>query len=274
VIAVAAEDFAKSLLLAGAGKMGGAMLRAWLDQGYDPRRISVIEPYPPAELLALAGATGFSLRPPQEPQEILVLAMKPQNLDAASSLGGVIGPHTLVISILAGKTIANIAARLPHAKAVIRAMPNLAVEVGRGITGLAANDAVTPAQKNLAETLLSAVGRAEWLPAEHMIDAVTAVSGNGPAYAFYLAECLAAAGSALGLPPDIAGRLARATLEGAGELLYRRPRQTPAELRASVTSPGGTTAAALGVLMAPDGLEPLMLRALAASKERAEQLSG
>jgi pyrroline-5-carboxylate reductase len=272
---MSAADFHLSLLLAGAGKMGGALLRAWLDQGYDPRKIYVVEPHPAPDLVDLATAKGFALGFPARPPKILVLAIKPQTLDeAAACLLPHAAPDTLVISILAGKTIANISARLPPAKAIIRAMPNLAVEVGRGVTGLAASDAVTPAQRAIAGALFEAVGRVEWVTGEQLIDAVAAVSGSGPAYVFYLAECLAKAGTDLGLSHDAAARLARATIEGAGELLFRHVENTPAELRKSVTSPGGTTAAALEVLMAPDGLAPLIENALTAAKHRAGQLSG
>jgi pyrroline-5-carboxylate reductase len=270
-----ADGFKASLILAGAGKMGGALLRAWLDRGYDPGKINVIEPHPSPDLLGLAQAKGFRLQVPSQPPEILVLAMKPQSLaEAAASLLSCAAPDTLVVSILAGKTIADIAARLPQARAIIRAMPNLAVEVGRGVSGLAANEAVTPRHRALAEALLAAVGRVEWVANEHLIDVVTAVSGSGPAYVFYLAECLAKAGAALGLPDDVAARLARATVEGSGELLFRHAGSTPAELRESVTSRGGTTAAALEVLTAPDGLAPLIERAVTAAKCRAGQLSG
>ena len=178
------------------------------------------------------------------------------------------------MSILAGKTIANIAARLPQARAIIRAMPNLPVAVRRGVTALAANAAATPHQRAAAEALLAATGGVEWLTSEDLIDAATAVSGSGPAYVFYLAECLAKAGAALGLPDDVAARLARATVEGSGELLFRHPGSTPAELRESVTSRGGTTTAALEVLMALDGMAPLIERAVTAAKYRAGQLSG
>jgi len=270
-----AGRFNLSLVLAGAGKMGGAMLRAWLDQGYDPRQIYVIEPNPSEEVLNLARMKGFSLERPSRPPQVLVLAMKPQSVDeAASGLAALIDRNTLVISILAGKTFADIAGRLPLASAIIRAMPNLPAAIGRGISGLAATPAVTAAQRAAGEALLGATGRIEWLAGEHLIDAVTAVSGNGPAYVFYFAEALAAAGEALGLPADISARLARATIEGAGELLFQSPGSTVAELRANVTSPGGTTAAALEVLMAKDGLAPLMERALKAAKRRAEALSG
>lgn len=264
-----------SLVLAGAGKMGGALLRAWLDRGYDPRTINVIEPRPSQEICDLAKSRGFALAPPGQPPQILVLAMKPQNLDeAVAGLAPFVGPETLVVSILAGKTIANIAARFPQAKAIVRAMPNLPAAVGRGMAVLVGNAAATPGQRAAAESLLRAAGRVEWLASEELIDAATAISGSGPAYIFYLTEALASAGAALGLPADIAARLARATVEGAGELLFQCPENTAAELRENVTSRGGTTAAALAVLMAHDGLTPLIERTAKAAKQRAEALSG
>jgi pyrroline-5-carboxylate reductase len=185
-----------------------------------------------------------------------------------------VGPQTLVVSILAGKTLADIAARFPRAGAIVRAMPNLPAAVGRGITGVAADKGVTAEQRGATNALLSAIGEVEWLPDESLIDAVTAVSGSGPAYVFYLVECLTRAGTELGLPPESAARLARATIEGAGELLHKSPERSPADLRESVTSRGGTTAAALEVLMAPDGLAPLMVRTAAAAKRRAGELAG
>lgn len=269
-----ADRFPSSLVLAGAGKMGGAMLLAWLDQGFDPRRICVIDPLPSPHILELAAEKRFALNAPAGPPEVLVLAIKPQALDDAAALAPLAGPQTLIISILAGKTIANIAARFPLAQAIVRAMPNLPSAVRRGIAALAASEAATAAQRTSAESLLAATGRIEWLADERLIDAVTAVSGSGPAYVFYLAECLTQAAIALGLPADVAARLARATVEGAGELLFRNGEIAPAELRESVTSRGGTTAAALDVLMAPDGLAPLIERAVKAAQRRAEALSG
>jgi pyrroline-5-carboxylate reductase len=270
-----ADRFKAPLLLAGAGKMGGAMLRAWLDQGYDPRKINVIEPRPSPELVELAGVRGFALRAPSRPPEILVLAIKPQSLDeAAASLAPFASPNTLVVSILAGKTIATIAGKLPQARAIVRAMPNLPAAVGRGITALAANAAATPSQCAAAEALLAATGGVEWLASEDLIDAATAVSGSGPAYVFYLTEALASAGLSVGLPASLAARLARATVEGAGELLFQSREKSAAELRENVTSRGGTTAAALEVLMAQDGLMPLIERAVKAAKQRAEALAG
>lgn len=269
------DRFNQPLVLAGAGKMGGALLRAWLDHGYNPRHINVIEPNPSAEIVTLARGKGFMLARPSRPPQVLVLAMKPQSLEeAATELASLVDRDTLIVSILAGKTLANIASRLPRARAIIRAMPNLPAAVGRGITALAANPAVTPVQREAAEALLGAAGQVAWLTGEHLIDAATAVSGSGPAYVFYFIEALADAGEALGLPANISARLARATIEGAGELLFQSPERTAPELRANVTSPGGTTAAALEVLMARDGLAPLIERALKAAKRRAEALSG
>lgn len=271
------QTYPRSLVLMGAGKMGGAMLEGWLGGGLDPDALTVLDPQPSDVLRSLAVKHRFRLNPPitdvAEPQA-LVLGIKPQMLDAAAgNLSALAGPDTLVLSILAGKTIANLAARAPRASAFVRAMPNLPAAVRRGITGVAASPAVRPAQRSMTTTLLQGIGQVEWVPDETLIDAVTAVSGSGPAYVFLLVECLAQAGVAAGLPADTAMRLARATVEGSGELL-RQSELSPATLRQNVTSPGGTTAAALGVLMGEHGLQPLMTRAVAAARIRAEELSG
>lgn len=267
----------QSLVLIGAGKMGGAMLEGWLRIGMDPKGISLIDPNPSDEMVALAAEKGMAVNPTAAavgPVEVLVLATKPQMLDtAAPAVQAFIQPKTLVISILAGKTLGDLSARLPQANAVIRAMPNLPASVQRGATAAAPGPGVSAAQRAMADALLGSIGTVEWLDSEKLIDAVTAVSGSGPAYVFHLVECLAAAGTAAGLPQDIAERLARATIEGAGEMLFQS-RLSPATLRQNVTSPGGTTAAALAVLMADDGLKPLMNQAVAAAKRRAEELSG
>jgi len=263
------------LLLVGAGKMGGALLQGWLDRGLDPARIIVLEPDPSPQVAALCAARGVGLGMPPTPPSVLVLAVKPQMLDAvAPRLAPLAMESTLVISILAGKTIRNVSDRLPGAGAIVRAMPNLAAAIGCGITAAVADAKATPAQRRTADALLSAVGHVEWLSEESLMDAVTAVSGSGPAYVFYLAECLAKAGMESGLPADLAARLARATIEGAGALLARRPDVSPAELRESVTSPGGTTAAALAILKGEDGLEKLIAEAVAAAKRRTRELSG
>ncbi|SEP36925.1 pyrroline-5-carboxylate reductase [Methylobacterium sp. ap11] len=264
-----------SLVLVGAGKMGGALLEGWLADGLPGAHAAVIDPNPAPAMVALCERHGVALNPaePGEP-EALVLAVKPQGLDAAAAaVAALAGPGTLVVSVLAGKTIANLKDRLPRARAVVRAMPNLPASIRRGATGAAASPETSEAQRRTAHALLSGVGLVEWLDSEDLIDAVTAVSGSGPAYVFLLAEALAAAGVAAGLPAEVADRLARQTVAGAGELLGQSAEE-PGTLRQNVTSPGGTTAAALGVLMAGDGLAPLMRDAVAAAKARAEELAG
>jgi pyrroline-5-carboxylate reductase len=266
-----------SLVLVGAGKMGGAMLEGWLAQGLDPARVAVVDPHPSAEMTAFCTARGARLNPPAEGfgrPDALVLAVKPQSLDDAGPMvDPIVGPDTVLVSILAGKTIADLRSRIPSARAVVRAMPNLPASVRRGATGAYAGPEVTDAQRAIAHTLLESVGLVEWLSSEALIDAVTAVSGSGPAYVFHMVECLARAGEGVGLPADLAERLARATVIGSGELLDRSD-QPPEALRRNVTSPGGTTAAALEILMGEGGLEPLMRTAVAAAKRRAAELSG
>lgn len=264
----------RSLALVGAGKMGGAMLRGWLARGLEPRCISVLDPKLDAETAALCAARGIGRTAPEAAPEVLVLAIKPQTFAAEpSAFASLAGPQTLVLSILAGTTIARLRAGLPAAGAIARAMPNLPASIGRGITALAAEPGVDAGRRTTAETLLGAVGTVEWLE-EGLIDAATAVSGSGPAYVFLLAECLAAAGEAAGLSRDVALRLARATVEGAGALMAAQPGITPMALREAVTSPGGTTAAALSVLRGDDRLARLMTEAVAAAKQRAAELSG
>ncbi|MFC4172267.1 pyrroline-5-carboxylate reductase [Microvirga sp. GCM10011540] len=272
-----AHHLPSSLVLVGAGKMGGSMLEGWLSVGMKPAGVTVIDPRPSEEMTRLCADRGLALNPANPPSapDVLVLAIKPQMLDeAAPGLNGLVGPHTLIVSILAGKTMGDLRSRMPAARAVVRAMPNLPASIGRGATGAAASSDVTEAQRLMADALLRSNGIVEWLDTEDLIDAVTAVSGSGPAYVFHLVECLAEAGAAAGLPPELAQRLARATVTGAGELLFQSD-LPPATLRQNVTSPGGTTAAALEVLMAdPGGLRALMREAVAAAKRRAEELSG
>lgn len=266
----------KTLVLIGAGKMGGAMLEGWLRIGIDPAGVTLVDPQPSNEMAALAARQGMALNPAGggSPAEVVILATKPQMLDtAAPAVARLIGPGTLLISILAGKTLGDLAQRLPTAAAIIRAMPNLPASVQRGATAAVAGAGVSTGQRLTADALLAAIGTVEWLDDEGLIDAVTAVSGSGPAYVFHLVECLAAAGAAAGLPPETAARLARATIEGAGEMLHQS-QLSPETLRRNVTSPAGTTAAALEILMADDGLAPLMERAVAAAKRRAGELSG
>jgi pyrroline-5-carboxylate reductase len=271
------SDWPKSLVLAGAGKMGGAMLRGWLTAGLAPAGVAVLDPLPSPDAVALSVSAGIALNPEGQiiEPDVLVLAIKPQMLEAAAQgLGTIAAPETLVLSIMAGKTIGNLQARLPRARAFVRVMPNTPAAVGRGAAAGFASGAVSDVQRAWTERLMRAVGMFDWLDDEDLIDAVTAISGSGPAYIFSLVEAMAKAGEAVGLPPDVAMRLARATVEGAGELLYREPGVSAAKLRENVTSPSGTTAAALAVLQAPDGLEALMTRTLAAAHRRAGELAG
>ncbi len=268
-----------SIALVGAGNMGLALLEGWMNRGVGGAQVVVVEPHPSQRLRDLCAVRGFvmSSAPPSgtTPRDAVVLAVKPQMLDAgAQAAAAFVGPGSVLVSILAGKRIDDIAARLPAARAIVRAMPNTPAAIGRGITGAFANTPTSESQRQVADALLRAAGQVEWVESESQIDAVTAVSGSGPAYVFLLVECLAAAGVEAGLPAPLAERLARATVEGAGELLHRQSDVAAETLRQRVTSPGGTTAAALGVLMAEDGLAPLMARAVAAARVRAAELSG
>ncbi len=269
-------EWPRTLALAGAGKMGGAMLRGWLDAGLDAAGVAVVEPHPSPELLALRVERGFALNPAApSPPDALVLAVKPQALAAvAPTLQMLAGPGALILSVIAGKTIADLSARFPQARAFVRVMPNTPAAVGRGASAGAANAAVSQIQRGWTENLMRAVGMFAWVDDEALIDAVTALSGSGPAYVFALVEAMAKAGEAVGLPADLAMRLARATAEGAGELMAREPAISAATLRQNVTSPGGTTAAALAVLQGEAALDALLARAVAAARDRARELGG
>ena len=260
-----------TIVLAGAGKMGGAMLTGWLAQGLDPARVVAIDPAPAPEISALA-AQGVRLNPQDAaPADTLVVAVKPQMFRAAGdALKRWVGPSTLVVSIMAGTTIA--ALQEVCGGAVVRAMPNTPAAIGRGITVAVPDAHVSAVQRATADALLRATGAVEWVDDEALMDAVTAVSGSGPAYVFLLAEELARAGVAAGLPEALAMKLARDTVSGAGELL-NRSELTSATLRQNVTSPGGTTAAALSVLMGDDGFAPLLTRAVAAATARSKELA-
>jgi pyrroline-5-carboxylate reductase len=264
------------LVLVGAGKMGGALLEGWLRLGLDPARVAVIEPQPSPAMTELTDK-GLRLNPPMNdlPQPAaVVIAVKPQNAAQIMPwLAPTVQSGTVVLSIMAGKTLGFLAETLPAEAAIVRSMPNLPASIGRGITVAVPNRHVTPSQRALADKLLMAAGGVEWVADEGLLDPVTAVSGSGPAYVFLLAESLAKAGAAAGLPPDLAMRLARATLAGAGELLERSPLDA-ATLRQDVTSPGGTTAAALEVLMAEDGIDRLLRAAVAAATRRSRELAG
>lgn len=257
----------RGLVLVGCGRMGGAMLKGWLARGLDPAAVTVIDP----KLAPEWQDRGLRINAPlPESPAVLVLAVKPQMM--ADALGGV--PRltdTLVLSVAAGTTIATYEAAFPGSP-VIRVMPNTPAAIGQGISAMIGNGAATPAHLDLAEALMRAVGRVVRLEREDQMDAVTGLSGSGPAYVFHLIEAMAAAGQAVGLPADLSLELARVTVAGAGALAVDAD-EDPGILRENVTSPGGTTAAGLRVLMdAETGLRPLMARTVAAATERGREL--
>jgi pyrroline-5-carboxylate reductase len=266
------------LLLVGCGKMGGAMLRGWLARGVPAGDITVVEPNA-AMIGDVAGSgvsivdDGDSLAAALKPA-VVILAVKPQMMDAAiAAYRRFARPETVFLSIAAGRTIAYFERMLGDRAAIVRAMPNTPAAVGRGIAVACANARVSAPRRALCHELLAAVGEVAWVEDEGLLDAVTAVSGGGPAYVFLLIECLAEAGTAAGLPPELAMRLARVTVSGSGELA-RLSAEPAAELRKNVTSPAGTTLEALKILMAPDGLQSLMTRAIAAATRRSRELAG
>lgn len=263
----------RGLVLLGCGKMGSAMLEGWLARGLALNATWVTDPNPSAWLKGLANR-GLRLNAdlPDNPA-VALIAVKPQMMgEALPALKTYGGGDTLVMTVAAGTTIATYEQVLGAGTRMVRAMPNTPAAVGRGITAIVGNAQATVEDLDLAEALLSAVGQVVRLQGEHQMDAVTAVSGSGPAYVFHLIEALAAAGEAEGLPADLAMQLARATVCGAGELAARAP-ESAAQLRINVTSPGGTTAAALAVLMDPDtGFPALLRRAVHAAAERGREL--
>lgn len=258
------------LVLLGCGKMGTALLTGWLSAGVPPGSVWVIEPNPTDWLKG----TGVHLNQGIPPAPaVALLAVKPQMMgEALPSLQALGNGSTLFVSIAAGTTIASFEDALGTRTPIVRTMPNTPAMVGRGITAICRNSHVTDADFALARDLMAAVGQVVDLSGEDQIDAVTAVSGSGPAYVFHLIETMAAAGEAEGLPADVAMKLARATVCGAGELAFQSP-ETAAQLRINVTSPGGTTAAALGVLMdAETGFPALLKRAVKAAADRGREL--
>ncbi|WP_374289961.1 pyrroline-5-carboxylate reductase [Paenirhodobacter enshiensis] len=261
---------ARGLVLLGHGKMGGALLSGWLRQGLNPQAVQVITPHPSEALKATGVRIGG---PVPADAAVAVVAVKPQKMaDALPQLAPLGGGRTLFVSVAAGIRLAAYEAVLGAGTPVVRAMPNTPAAIGQGITPIIGNASASEADLTLAEGLLSAVGQVVRLDAESQMDAVTAVSGSGPAYVFHLIETLAAAGVAEGLSPELALTLARATVAGAGALAMQSP-DDPAQLRINVTSPGGTTAAALAVLMeAETGFPGLLNRAVHAAAERGREL--
>jgi pyrroline-5-carboxylate reductase len=269
---------AEPLVLLGAGKMGGAMLDGWLERGLDPRQVCVIDPHLDAGRASWLRGKGALVADSADdlagspPAKVLVLAVKPQTMaQALPAAAPLAGAQTIVISVAAGIRLSTLEAGFAGSQPLVRAMPNTPAQIGQGMTVAVANGHVTPEQRDLVDRLLAAVGTVAWADDEALIDAVTAVSGSGPAYVFLLAECLAEAGRQAGLPDALAAQLARQTVAGSGALLGGSP-LPPDELRRNVTSPNGTTAAALSVLMAEDGLQPLLTRAVAAAKKRSIEL--
>ncbi|MCC6737055.1 MAG: pyrroline-5-carboxylate reductase [Bauldia sp.] len=264
----------RPVVLAGAGKMGGALLSGWLAGGMPPKAVRVVDPSPPpdsAAFMARAGMEHGSTLPKLK-ASVLVVAVKPQMMGTVlPALAGIVDERTIVISIAAGTTIAQLRDGT-GARRIVRTMPNTPAQIGKGVTVAVASDPADLDAREVTDALLQAAGTVEWVNDEKLIDAVTAVSGSGPAYVFLLAETLAEAGVAVGLEPTMSRRLADATVAGAGALLAHS-REDPAVLRKNVTSPGGTTAAALAVLMADDGLPQLMRRAVQEAKRRAEELA-
>jgi pyrroline-5-carboxylate reductase len=255
--------------------MGGAMLDGWLARGLKPKQIAVIEPEPGKTIKALT-RRGLRLNPKAKPTAAgaIVIAVKPQTApEALPPLAGYVGKTTLVLSIMAGRTIAFLEKALPVGTAIVRAMPNTPAAIGRGISVAFANAKISAPQRKQASDLLAAIGKVEWIGDEALMDAVTALSGSGPAYVFLLAEAMANAGIAAGLPPALATRLARETVAGSAELLHRSDLDA-VTLRRNVTSPGGTTAAALDILMGPGGFDSLLTQAIIAATRRSQELAG
>jgi pyrroline-5-carboxylate reductase len=264
------------ILLVGCGKMGGALLAGWLEQGISPTDAAIVDPYyhPKAGPAGLRAVSSPDALPADFVPDVVLLAVKPQAMDQAAPSYRRFARTAVFLSIAAGRTLASLEAVLGSDAAIVRAMPNIPAAVRRGATGLLANRNVSELQRRTCDQLVSAVGKAVWVEDEKQLDAVTALSGSGPAYVFLLVEALAAAGEKLGLPADLSAILARETVSGAGELLHQSPLPA-ATLRENVTSPNGTTYAALQVLMAEGGgLAALMRNATEAAARRAKELAG
>jgi pyrroline-5-carboxylate reductase len=264
------------LLLVGCGKMGGALLEGWLSQGLSPANVWIVEPNAAALQGEIARgvhhAGAAAALPADLKPALLVFAVKPQMLAAAlPAYRRFADAGAAALSIAAGWRIAGFEKVLGAKTPIVRAMPNTPAAVGRGMTVLCANDRADAKLRELCGELMAAVGETAWVDDEGLIDAVTAVSGGGPAYVFLLIECLAKAGVEAGLPEDLAMQCARVTVAGAGELVHIAS-EPASKLRENVTSPGGTTLEALKILMAEDGLQPLMTRAIAAATKRSKEL--
>ncbi|WP_414833812.1 pyrroline-5-carboxylate reductase [Afifella sp. YEN Y35] len=264
------------VLLIGAGRMGGAMLEAWLSAGLPPERTIVRDPGLSPERAHELGSRGVGISNGADEADsaprVLVLAVKPQQMDNVLPEAALYaGEETLIISVAAGIGLARLAKAFEASSRIVRIMPNTPAQVGAGMAVAVGNDAVTEQDRTLVDALMRPTGEIAWIDDEGLIDAVTAVSGSGPAYVFHLVEAMAAAGEAAGLPAELSMQLARQTVVGGGALLAGNPLAAE-ELRRNVTSPGGTTQAALDVLMAEHGLVDLIREAVAAAKRRSIEL--
>jgi pyrroline-5-carboxylate reductase len=265
------------LLLVGCGKMGGALLRGWLGRGIAGEDVFVVDPAPrdldDVRARGVTVVTAIEQLPAGLQPGIVLLAIKPQFMDEVlPAYRRFAKPGTVFLSIAAGKTVSYLKDKLGADATVVRSMPNTPAAVGRGMSVILKDPAIPAATLDLCGQLLSAVGKVGWIDEEDQINAVTAVSGGGPAYVYLLIECLAEAGRAAGLPADLAMQFARETVVGAGELAHQSP-ESAAKLREAVMSPKGTTVEALAVLMAPDGLQPLLTKAIAAATKRGREIA-
>ena len=270
---------ARPILLIGCGKMGSAMLSGWLKKGLADDAVFIVDPYLDhiKENFPILSKKQLHKEIKSLPKRIqpsfIIAAVKPQMMDAAlETLCSMKISGSVILSIAAGKTITYFEDKISKECAIIRAMPNTPASIGKGITVCVANDPVTEEQKNICSSLLGAVGTVEWIEDENLMDAVTALSGSGPAYVFYLVEAMAAVGQTIGLSNELSRKLARQTVSGAGALLDASE-ESATHLRENVTSPGGTTAAALDVLMSDDGMVKLIRRAMLEAKHRSKELA-
>jgi pyrroline-5-carboxylate reductase len=264
-----------NIALIGCGKMGGAMLRSWVNNSV-ANKIAVFDPAPPAE--DFAGVTFYSditaFCENAADTNIFIMAVKPQIMaDVCTSIKPAVAADALILSIAAGQTISSFEERFGSTQPLIRVMPNTPAAIGKGMSVAVANASASEAQMQQADILLKAVGKIEWVEDEALLNAVTAVSGSGPAYIFHLIEAMAAAGEQAGLSAELSMTLARETVIGSAALAASEPETSAEQLRKNVTSPGGTTQAALDVLMAEKGLTDLMTRAITAAKKRGEELA-
>lgn len=264
-----------NILLAGCGNMGQALVKGWLAEGRDPKRIQVVDPNSEVASVArdLHVKAVASLSEIQVPVDVVVLAVKPQQLEAVlPAYRELAAAGVVFLSIAAGKPIEFYERVLGGEPAIVRGMPNAPVAIGQGMTVLLANGAVTADQHALCQALMAAVGDVAWLADEQLMDAVTAVSGSGPAYVFLLIECLIDAAVSVGLERDFARQLAEKTVAGAGAYALVSEHE-PSELRRQVASPGGTTEAALDILLNQDALPGLLVRAVQAARKRGRDLA-